>query len=316
MQTTLIYLAVFIAVLVLADTLQRSMRNSLERKRFINYRLSLIEHDADRKVVYRQMLKERGIESGDQQLTLKALRRYVAQSGIRFEGIRSLIYFTALILAFFALWSFLGLSTLPSLLAAIPSAMLVVALYVSQMRRRRIRRFLAQFPDALEVIVRSLGAGHPLPVAIALVGREMADPIGSEFGIMTDELTYGTDVDTATRNMGTRVGAEELNLLAISLTVQRGAGGNLAEILTNLADMVRRRVMMKAKIKAISAEGRMTSWFMLFFPFVLYGIISLLNPTYFAPIWETGNGPMFLAAGGAMMVIGMLILRKIVNFDY
>jgi tight adherence protein B len=144
----------------------------------------------------------------------------------------------------------------------------------------------------------------------------MSDPIGSEFGMMSDELTYGTDVDTATRNMAVRVGAEELNLLAISLTVQRGAGGNLTEILANLADMIRRRTMLKAKIKAISAEGRMTSRFMLLFPFGLYGSLKLLRPDYFDPLWASGYGNMFITAAGVLMLVGMLILRKIVNFDY
>lgn len=316
MQTTLIYLAVFLAVLVLADTFQRATRNALERKKFVNYRLSLIERDVDRKVVYRQMLKERGIGSRQQQASLESLRRYIAQSGIRYEGVRSMAYLIALILVLFTIWNFIGFSTLPSIIFTVPTAIFVVAAFIARKRSKRIKKFLVQFPDALEVIVRSLAAGHPLPVSISLVAREMPDPIGSEFGILTDELTYGTDVDTGTRNMATRVGAEELNLLAISLTVQRGAGGNLAEILTNLADMVRKRVMMKAKIKAISAEGRMTSWFMLCFPFVLYGIINFLQPKYFQPVWESGNGPIFLTAGGVMMVIGMLILRKIVNFDY
>jgi len=134
--------------------------------------------------------------------------------------------------------------------------------------------------------------------------------------MMSDELTYGTDIDAATRNMATRVGAEEINLLAISLTVQRGAGGNLAEILANLADMIRRRTMLKAKIKAISAEGRMTSWFMLLFPFGLYGMLKLLKPDYFEPLWQSGYGNMFLISAAALMLVGMAILRKLVNFDY
>ena len=155
-----------------------------------------------------------------------------------------------------------------------------------------------------------------MPTSVSLVAREMPDPVGSEFGIMSDEMTYGTDIDTATRNMVTRVGADDLNFLAISLSVQRGAGGNLTEILQNLSDMLRKRTMMKAKIKAISAEGRWTSWFMMFFPFYLYLLINFIAPKYFDPVWESGYGGLAVTVGAIMMIFGMIIIRKIVNFDY
>ena len=133
---------------------------------------------------------------------------------------------------------------------------------------------------------------------------------------MSDEMTYGNDIDVASRNMATRVGAEELNLLSISLSVQKGTGGNLAEILANLSTVIRKRIMMRAKIKAISAEGRMTSWFMLAFPFFLYGLIWLIKRDYFDPLWNSGYGDIFLIAAGSLMLTGMLILRRLVNFDY
>ncbi|WP_428643430.1 type II secretion system F family protein [Roseibium sp.] len=183
-------------------------------------------------------------------------------------------------------------------------------------RSQRINRFLKQLPDALDVITRSLGAGHPLPTSISLVAREMPDPIGSEFGILSDELTYGTDITVSMRNMVERVGADDLKLVAVSITVQRGTGGNLAEILSNLSDVLRQRQMMKAKIKSLSAEGRMTSWIMLGFPFFLYFMISALAPTYFDPVWESGYADVIFAIAAVIMTIGMIVLRKIVNFDF
>jgi tight adherence protein B len=316
MSIFFIYFAVFVAVLIAVDTLQRLLRTSMERKKFINYRMSLLKGDVDRKVVYRQMLKERGLEYGEKRSAADAIRRYVAQSGLRVELGRTVFYSVAAWALLFALATFFGFGPLVSIALALIVTFLACVALIARKRAQRVKRFVVQLPEALDVIVRSLAAGHPLPVSIALVAREMSDPIGSEFGMMSDELTYGTDVDTATRNMAVRVGAEELNLLAISLTVQRGAGGNLTEILANLADMIRRRTMLRAKVKAISAEGRMTSRFMLLFPFGLYGLLKLLRPDYFDPLWQSGYGNMFLLVSGVLMLIGMLILRKIVNFDY
>ena len=203
--------------------------------------------------------------------------------------------------------------------AALPigavASVLVGVLLVMRARRGRITKFVGQLPLAIDVMVRSLAAGHPVPTSVSLVAREMSDPIGSEFGIMNDEMTYGTDIDIAVRNMVRRVGAEELNLLAISLSVQKGTGGNLGEILSNLADVLRGRSLLKQKIRAISAEGRMTSWVMLLFPFGLYFMISAIAPTYFDPLWESGYGTHFVVGGFVMLLFGMAILRRIVNFE-
>ena len=316
MSTLFIYFAVFVGVLIAADALLRVGRDSMEKRRFVNYRLSLIEKDEDRRVVYRQILKERGLDYDEKRTLFQKVSGYVAQSGLRFQGPRTILILVAIFLACLAACIGIGLPRLASVLIAPAATVAVCTLIVVRARTKRVRKFLEQLPDALDVIVRSLSAGHPLPVSVSLVAREMPDPIGSEFGIMTDEMTYGADIDQVTRNMATRVGAYELNLLAISLTVQRSAGGNLAEILSNLSEMVRKRTMMKAKIRAISVEGRMTSWFMLGFPFFLYGLIRLISPDYFEHMWASDYVHIFLGVAAVLMTVGMLILRKIVNFDY
>lgn len=315
-MTLLIYFAVFVGVLIAADALLRVIRDTTAKRRFVNYRLGLIDKDEDRRVVYRQILKERGLDYGEKRSILQRINGYIAQSGLRFNGPRTIPIIIAIFLFCLVVGIVLGLPQVLAALAAMAGTIAICALIVVRARTKRVRKFLEQLPDALDVIVRSLSAGHPLPVAVSLVAREMPDPIGSEFGIMTDEMTYGADVDQATRNMATRVGAYELSLLAISLTVQRSAGGNLAEILSNLSDMIRKRTMMRAKIRAISVEGRMTSWFMLCFPFFLYGLIRLIRPDYFEPMWASDYVHVFLGVAAVLMITGMLILRKIVNFDY
>ena len=316
MQLLFIYFSVFICVLILVDYLIRRIRDLREKKQYVNYRISLIEGNADRKVVYERMLRERGLDYDPDKSPISWIRRNIGQSGVRFEGARTVSYIVAIALAGFIGFNFLGLNPIISLLFDFVLVIFLIVFWIAWARSRRIKKFVSQLPDALDVSVRSLAAGHPISTSISLVSREMPDPVGSEFGILTDEMTYGTDIDTGTRNMATRVGADEINLLAISLTVQRGAGGNLSEILANLSDMLRRRAMMKAKIKSLSAEGRMTSWIMLIFPFFLYGMISVISPNYFDPIWESEYINIILTIAMSLMVVGMLILRKIVNFDF
>ena len=124
------------------------------------------------------------------------------------------------------------------------------------MRKRATKAFGAQLPEAIDVMVRSLRAGHPVPVAIAMVAREMPDPIGSEFGIVADEMTYGTDLETAMRNLYFRVGQEDLPLFVTAVAIQGSTGGNLGEILENLSRVIRQRFKMRRKIRALAAEGQ------------------------------------------------------------
>ena len=117
-------------------------------------------------------------------------------------------------------------------------------------------------------------------------------------------------------NLNDRVGVEDLNLLAISLSVQAGTGGNLVEILQNLSKTLRDRFMLKAKVKAISAEGRITAIFMSIYPFLLYGMIKALSPTYFDPLWNSGYGTTIVSGLLVVMAIGNVILYKMVHFEY
>lgn len=316
MSIFFVYFAVFVGVLIATDTLMRAMSDRIQRKRYLNHRLSLIEHDADRKVVYKQLLKERGLDASTQQTINTYLNKIYSQSGLRLNKHRLVIYLLATVVLCTLVNMFAGLSVFLGLCLAVGTTAVLAFMFLLRARTGRIKKFTGQLPDAIDIMVRSLSAGHPVPISISLVARETRDPIGTEFGILSDELTYGVDIDTGIRNMAARVGAEELSLLAISLSVQNGSGGNLSEILSNLADMIRKRVMMRSKIKAISAEGRMTSWFMLAFPFILYGIIRLMNADYFDPLWNSGYGNHFLAFSGGLLFVGMIVIRKIINFDY
>ncbi|AWB49506.1 pilus assembly protein TadB [Gemmobacter aquarius] len=318
MSLILIYAFVFAAVLLAVDSLLRYGVSLSRSRREVNDRLArLTEGGGNQSETYRQLLKDRSATTGWGERGIIAwMTRVYRQSGLRLSVQRRMLYAVGFVLAGIVAADFLFPTTLGQVLFGPPIGLALMLLSVIRIRSRRIRKFVEQLPLAIEIIVRSLNAGHPLTTAIALVGREMADPIGSEFGLLSDQLTFGSELDDAMLNMVDRVGAEELSLLAVTVSVQRGTGGNLAEILENLSNMIRDRGTIRGKIKAISAEGRITSVIMAIFPFALYTLISLLVPTYFDPVWESGYGTQIVVALLVIMSIGMFILNRLVRFDF
>lgn len=318
MSTLLIYAFVFAAVLLAVDTAFRFLNSMTRSRREVNDRLArLSEGGGDQAETYRQLLKDRSAQGGWGQRGIIAwLSRMYRQSGLRLSIQRRILYAIGFVLAgWLAVGFFLGGGVFQLVTGPIVGLAAMV-LVVIRIRAKRLKKFVEQLPIAIEIIVRSLNAGHPLSTAIALVGREMADPIGSEFGLLSDQLTFGSELDDAMLNMLDRVGAEELGLLAVTVSVQRGTGGNLAEILENLSSMIRDRGVIRAKIRAISAEGRITSVIMAVFPFGLYTLISSLVPTYFDPVWESGYGTQIVLGLLVLMAFGMFILNRLVRFDF
>jgi len=191
---------------------------------------------------------------------------------------------------------------------AVPFAVLLV------MRKRRHNKFAAQFPDAMDIIVRSLRAGHPVPVAVALVAQELPDPIGTEFGIAADEITYGADVETAMRNLYFRVGQEDLPLFVTAVSIQGSTGGNLSEILENLSSVIRERFKMRRKVKALAAEGKFSALFLSGLPVAIFFLLNLVAPDFYAVIWNQSLTKMGLALAATWMMLGNIVMFKMCNF--
>lgn len=317
MTLALLYAAVFVAALMSAEALLRGYFRSSERTREVNHRLSMLAGSENHRAIYHEMLKERGADKDWRSLPLmQRLRQYYVQSGIKFDARRFSLYGIAGAVAVWLVVQFVAPTNLIRIPLFLAICLLIPVIIVWRARATRIRKFTEKLPEALDVANRSIAAGHPLPAAIALVAREMPDPIGTEFGLLSDELTYGLTLDDALMNLSERVGVEDLNLLAIALSVQAGTGGNLVEILQNLSKTLRDRYMLKAKVKSISAEGRITAIFMSVYPFLLYGMIKTLAPTYFDPVWDSGYGTVIVTALLVVMAIGNVILYKMVHFEY
>jgi len=225
---------------------------------------------------------------------------------------------TGLRISLFALGLWTGSLGAPHLWAAAAADLvvgpLVVVLYLSIVRRRRIDRFTAQLPDALSIIVRSLRIGHPFASAIGLVSREMRDPIAAELAITAEEIGFGQDITTAAANMHRRVGPDGLLFLVTAVSVQSQTGGNLAEVLARLATLMRQRSTLQLKVKALSAEGRLSAWFLTAMPFILYGAIRLLSKDYFG---ELAGSPVLVPAlvyGSISLIVSNIIIYRMVNF--
>jgi tight adherence protein B len=198
--------------------------------------------------------------------------------------------------------------------AALGAGILLPFIVLKFMRRRRLRKFDAQFPDAIDIIVRSLRAGHPVPIAISTVARELPDPVGSEFGIVSDEITYGADLETAIRDLYFRVGSEDLPLFVTAVAIQSSTGGNLAEILENLSSVIRQRFKMRRKIKALAAEGRASALILSSLPIGIFLAIQFVTPQYYSSVWNESLTKVCLAIAGSWMGVGNFIMYRLVNF--
>jgi tight adherence protein B len=151
-------------------------------------------------------------------------------------------------------------------------------------------------------------------VALALVAREMPDPIGSEFGILADEVTFGLELTAAADNLVRRVGHEDLAFFAVAVNIQSQTGGNLAEILSRLSQMVRNRAKLRLKVRALTSEGRLSALVLSLAPFILFGIISLIHPAYFGDIRGHPIVVPALIVGLTLLTIGNVIMYRMVHF--
>jgi len=289
--------------------------NNASYRKNINRRLKVMSGSADRESVLVQLRRERGLtSSGDYRLPIVSLNQLLLQSGLTIGfGRLIIVVIVASIAAFTGVFMFKG-SLLYAVLAALFCGVVMPPLVLRFLRSRRQKKFSGQFPDGIDIIVRSLRAGHPVPIAISMVAKEMPDPIGSEFGIVSDELTYGSDLEAAMRNLFFRIGTDDLPLFVTAVAIQRSTGGNLGEILENLSTVIRQRFKMRRKIRALAAEGRASALILSSLPIGMFAVIQFLVPTFYASVWHEDLTKICLALAGCWMLVGNFIMYRMVNF--
>jgi tight adherence protein B len=314
-ETWLISGLVFGAAVLGFEALYWLLFQTRGTQKSINRRLALSKQVSNRTELLDALRRERGF-ADFKSPAFASLNDLLVQTGLRLSKEALLLWVVMLGIAILALTvPILGLHPI-SFVPALVLAPLLVLLILRMIRAKRIARFAEQLPDAVDIIVRGLRVGHPFSVAIDLVARELPDPIGSEFGMTADEITFGQGVAAAIDNLYRRVGQEDLLFLVVSINIQTQTGGNLAEILSRLSRLIRLRTKLKLKVRALSAEGRMSAYFLTAMPFILFGIISLLSPNYFS---EVGNSIWLIPAllyGGLSLLIGNIVIYRMVHFKF
>jgi tight adherence protein B len=302
-----------LAAVLAVEAFYLLFHDTQDYRTWVNRRLEIAKKETDREKVLVQLRRERGLGKGDGAMPLAWFRRLVVQSGVKVQPLRSALVVTVGLVAFGGVYAWRK-DLMLAAGAGFFGLTLVPFLFLLLKRRKRRNAFGEKFPDAIDVIVRSLRAGHPVPVAIAMVAREMPDPVGTEFGMVADEITYGADIETAMRAMMARVGQEDLPLFVTSISIQATTGGNLSQILDNLSKVIRERFKMRRKIKGLSAEGRAGAMILNIVPFAVFALVNVISPDFYGAIWHKPSTKYVLAGAMFWMFVGNMIMRRMVNF--
>jgi tight adherence protein B len=310
---TLIMVLAFGAGLLAVEALYWLVYKSRGAKTAINRRLALSQGNHSQPEVLEILRRERGF--GNFQIaSLQSINDFLVQTGLRLSRTSLALWTVALAAAISGIGSFFVAEIWIAVAAGLVLGPAFVALFLKIARDRRVERFGAQLPDAIDVFVRGLRVGHPLSKALQIVSREMSDPIGTECGITADEMAFGQDLLTAIDNLYRRVGQEDLMFLVVAISVQSQTGGNLADVLARLSRLIRSRGMLRMKVKALSAEGRMSARFLTAMPLVLYALVRFLSPNFYEDFWGHPVQTPALVYGALSLLIANYAIYRMVNF--
>jgi tight adherence protein B len=311
----IVYGGAALAGIMIAEAVFLLYAGTRDKRQAVNRRMKLQEKKLTQEQVLIQLRKERGIE-GRSAFSLQGLRELRTQSGLTMPLPRFLMLTTVASFALGFAAITLGLSFLIGMLVALVACFVLPFMALRSMRGHRHKKFGIQLPEALELITRSLKAGHPVPVAIAMVAREMPDPIGTEFGVVADEVTYGSDLVSALAAMFDRVGHEDLPLFVTAVSIQSTTGGNLREILDGLSNVIRQRGKLRRKVRAISTEGRISAYILSAVPVLLGVGLTVLMPQFYSSVWHEPLTWYLLGGSVGWLLIGNAVMFKMANFRF
>ena len=186
-------------------------------------------------------------------------------------------------------------------------------LYIHSKKRRRMQKFQAQLPEAMDLMARALKAGHAFSGGLKMVIDEMEDPVGEEFNKTMGEINFGVDVPQALKNLARRVDCADLRFFVISVILQRETGGNLAEILENIAYLIRERDKLHGRIRVLSAEGKLSAIVLISIPLLVALVLSLLNPKYIQVLVSDPLGNILVGIAVALMILGVAVMRRMIQ---
>lgn len=312
----LIYIGIFVGIVMLVEGIYLAIfGKSISLNARVNRRLAMLEKGSSREEVLAKLRKELDQHRGISPIPFYAIIADKAQkANIAFSPGQLILVMIALSVA-----AFIGLTVLTA--TALPLRFLLsvgmgfggVFFWVSSKAKKRLAMIDEQLPDAIELMVRSLRVGHPFVSAINTVAREIADPLASELGVIADEAAYGRDVSDAIRAMAERLDSQDLRFMAVAVGIQQTAGGNLAEILQGLSEVIRARFKLIRKVKAITGEAKWSGTFLSIFPLLALVGINVMQPDYYDEVMAS---PVFLPACivvGVMLLMNMIFMKILVN---
>ncbi len=312
----LIYILVFVAVVFLVEGLYLTVfGKSIRLNSRLSRRMTLLEKTHDREKVLEQLRKEMSQHVNSRGIPLYSILANKAQ--------RANIAFTpkALIgiMAGLSVFAYVGLTIGTSAGGAVR---IIVALFmgiggvyfwINGKAKKRMALLEEQLPDAVELMVRSLRVGHPFSSAIANVAKEISDPLGTEFGVIADEASYGRDVAESLKSFAERLDSQDLRFLAVAVTIQQQSGGNLAEILDGLAKVIRARFKLFRRVRAITAEAKWSGMFLSAFPIGALIMINMLEPHYYDEVMKTSSFIPGCLIVAVFLVVNVIFMKIMVN---
>lgn len=315
-QESILYIIIFLCGFMGLQAMLGLGRQASIKVKVVNDRMKRMNDDSvNQTTVLNQMRKERGIRDDDNFLSkfTHRINKMVIQSGLKLGAFGIYKYMllgvviltpTLFITKGGALWASVGFI----------SGLILPLACVHMAAKRRRAKAVTQLPEALDVIVRSLGAGHPVPVAMALVAKELPDPIGSEFGMVSDEIAFGSQLANAVQRLAERIGHADFDLFAAMIRLQERTGGNLAQLLRANSNTIRGRQKMRLKIKAASAEGRTSAMILNLAPIAVFLLVNLLSPDFYGSVSDNPIVKKTFTAVIIWMIIGNIFMRKLINF--
>jgi tight adherence protein B len=314
---------VFVAVLLLLEGLYviwRSHRGPEATK--LQTRLHALSATRDRtpqtQLLRQRMLSELPIVERLLQSMprVRALDRVIVQSGL--DWTVSKVLLGCIVLGVVGLIAMVTGAHQSWLFSAATGAVLGATplMYVYYTRSKRMAKLEQQLPEALDLMIRALRAGHAFSSALKMAGEEMAEPIAGEFATVHDEVNFGVSLEQALTHLSERVPLTDLRYFVVAVLIQRESGGNLTEILGNLSRLIRERLKLMGKVKVLTSEGRMSAWILCMMPFFIAGVLNFANPGFMTPLWTDPIGISIIKYMLGLMLIGILIMRKIIKIRF
>ena len=319
---------IFVAVVLTVQGMSQLIWASGDQNKRVNRRLTMLASGMQHAEVYSALVRKPSMPFGSDPALIEIYDRfalYCRQAGLSIAPFRLIGLVAGIALAIWAIMLFtvragdffgVALNAALSLIASFVIVSLCTWVYLVRARARRMKALEEQLPGALDIINRALRAGHPVVSAVQLASEEMGDPIGSEFGLIVDETTYGFEFKDALANFARRTGSADARFFAVSVGIQNETGGNLAEVLEGLSKVMRGRATLSKRVKALSSEGRISALILTLLPIFLVSFMMLTSPHFYTSKFDD---PVFWPAVACILVlyfVGWLIIHRIINFRY